>query len=328
MSDYTLYNTRINANGITQRDRLINNQKDMLSRKLHGNPALRDVELGTVLSKINRQLVVISTDKPNIKKIISLPDETFSVGQVVIFQNSNWIIDRADVDDEIYVDGQMTLAPNIIKFQDSNGTILSYPYFVETSLPSIDENKTISTSDTTKLIKLPFDQYTQNFYIDKRFMGDVFNGVPQVWKVKDLNCDKCRGLLIVSLIKDIEIKNSDNVELGICDYFEPSPIPPTPITDYAEITYSGSALIKAGGSTKSFTATFKDVDGNVLPDVIGTWTLEIPAEFEDYITNEIVGNLIKIRAVDVNGIIGITIGLKVAYEDIEKEIQLKVGSLY
>lgn len=327
MADYTLYNTRINANGLTQRDRLINNQKNMLLRKLNDNPALRDVELGTVETKIDKKLVIISTDDPNIKKITSLPNETFNVGNYVVFEDVNWIINKADADDEIYVDGSMTLCPNMLKFQDYEGNILSYPYFVDSSSPSLDENKMMSSSDTQRKIKLRFDQQTQKFFIDKRFMGKAFNGEYQCWKITDLDAEIESGLLVVTLQKDKFNAVVDNTLLGICDYFIPKEDTIIANSNSVEITYAGKSEVIANGSAKNFIAVFKDQNGNVLNDIIGTWQVTLPNGFSSYITTTISSNTIKVKVKDVTGIVGSIIGLKIVNGLISDEIQVKVRSL-
>jgi hypothetical protein len=124
-SEYDLYNARININGSNKRDRMINTFKDSLLRKLDGNPSVRNVTINGIV----KSLVIISTDDPYKKKITSLPNESFNSGNIVVFESTNWLITKADLDDEIYVDGQMIFCPNLLKFQNPQGIVLSYPYF-------------------------------------------------------------------------------------------------------------------------------------------------------------------------------------------------------
>lgn len=325
MADYSLFNTRVNAYGDTTRERIVNTAKEDIAKNLYDHPNLRDVRLGTNSNKTDRKIVVISTKDPNVKQLSSLPGEFFLAGQYVGFADEHWLIDKADVDDEMYVDGQMTLCPNTLKFQDSQGNILSYPYFVENPLPHLDSNKLITTSSSTRKIKLPFDEHTRSFYIDKRFMGEVFNGVPQCFKIIDLNAETEKGLLVVTQEKDEFNADTDNVELGICNYFEPYVKPNLNVA--VEIQYSGKAEIRTGGSSKKFTAIFKDGEGNILSDVVADWEVIPMLAFIDNVSYEINENIISISADDVYGIIGTDIKLLIKNEGFETELIIIVKGL-
>ena len=308
MANYSLFNTRVNACGETGRERIINTAKDDIAKNLYDHPNLRNVTIGGKC----RKLVIVSKDRTgnslkDAKQILSLPGEKFDVGEYVEFSDQTWLIHQADVDDEIYVDGQMTLCPNILKFQDVTGKIHSYPYFVDNPLPHLNTGKTIATSSTTRKIKLPFDELTRDFFIDKRFMGEVFAGKPQCWKVVDIDSQSSRGLLVVTLEKDEFNKDNDNKELGICNYFE-TPTP-APSSDTVKIIYSGKPELRVGGNYKDFYAKHYDENGNELLDVNSTWSVEIHPLFDENIISQIDGNKISLKVEDVSGIIGQAISL-------------------
>lgn len=285
MADYSLYNTRINQYGYNKRDRVINKEKEYLYRKLSDHPSAQIVSIGD----LERLLVVVSTENAYVKKIISLPEETFEAGQLVEYKSENWLITESDLDDQIQTKGKMTLCPNTLKFQNSSGVILSYPYFVDTTYPSLSENKTIVTSDTTRKIVLSLDDETKQFFIDKRFMGDVFNNTPQVWKIIDLDSSSKRGLLIVTLEKDEYDAGKDNLEFGVCNYFIPS-VPPSVID--TKISYLGLPEIRIGGSTKTFEAKFLD------ENAVAVWDVVLPAGYENQFVITPNGNLLGIKAED------------------------------
>lgn len=292
MADYSLYNARINQYGHTKRDRVINKEKEYLYRKLSDHPSSKVVSINDE----ERLLVIISTDNANIKKIISIPEESFNSGDVVEYKSGKWIITESDIDDEIQTKGKMTLCPNTLQFQSKDGTILSYPYYVESSLPSLDQNKVLSTSDTTRKIVLPLDKETKQFHLDKRFLGQVFNGIPQCWMITELDAESKKGLLIVTLEKDEYHSDKDNLELGIADYFEPVSPPPQPTIGNCEITYLGLPEVKIGGSKKTFNAHFYDSNGNELYDVTAIWDVVMLPEFEQYFDIQSNGNLLSIKA--------------------------------
>ena len=114
---------------------------------------------------------------------------------------------------QIYTVGHMKCCPHVLKFQNSLGEIMAYPYFIDTSSASTENGKLIITSDSTRRIKLSFDVNTKLFSYGKRFMGEVFNDVPQCWKITDLMSED--GVLSLTLEKDEYSPEVDNIELGV-----------------------------------------------------------------------------------------------------------------
>lgn len=325
MANYDLYNTRINSYSDNLRDRMVIKAQEEIKRKLNSHPNLRDVKIG----EEQRSIVVISKDRmgnslKDVKQILSLPNESFEVGQYVEFQNNTWLISQADVDDELYIDGQMVLCNNVLKFQDTNGEIYSYPYFVDNSLPSLDENKVITVSSTNRKIKIPLDVLTRDFFIDKRFIGETFNDMPQCWKIVDLDGQSSRGLLIVSLEKDQYDENKDNLELGIADYFESTIPSPQPTVGDCEITYLGLPEVKIGGSFKAFYAVFRDVNGVILTDVKAVWNTVISPEFQEFFVIQSNDNSISIKAVNNLSLMGANIKLILENEDATYHTELLI----
>lgn len=312
-----------NATGLFSKKQIeVEKIKHFAAKHFNGSIAEENVSIDGAPRKL---IVMKNRDNDNIKKIIAFPNETFYVGQVVDCYGAKWLITNVNLNKQIYTVGKMTLAPNVLKFQDPQGNILSYPYFIDSSLPSLDSNKMIRTSDTIRRIKLTFDKYTQSFYIGKRFMGEVFNEIPQCWKINELNSEEEKGLLIVTLEKDEYNSETDNKEFGICNYFDP--IVPSP-TANCEIVYSGKAEVRAGGSYKRFNAVFYDVEGNVLDDVFAQWQIVKPIGYEDSITVEVNGNTIRIKVADVTGIIGRKILVRlIDDEQLLHELEVSVTSL-
>ena len=327
MANYGLFNTRVNAYGETSRERTVNTAKDDIAKNLYEHPNLRDVKIGSNSNKASEKIVVISTNDQNVKQIHSLPSEGFTVGQYIEFSNNNWLIDKADVDNELYVDGQMTLCPNIIKFQDKTGVIHSYPYFVDTSLSSLDENKTITTSSTTRKIKLPLDELTRGFFIDKRFMGEVLGGKPQCWKVNEMDADSNRGLLVVTLEKDEFNEKTDSIECGICNYFEATT--PVVLDETIEIVYNGKPELRMGGNYKDFYAKYYDSNGEEILNIDSTWTIEAHPLFESNIISQIDGNKISLKVESIIGFVGQTVSLTVVGDNNTKaQIDIAIVPLF
>jgi hypothetical protein len=191
-----------------------------------------------LLSPISKRVIIQNTtatsQNKTERKILSKSNELVC-GKYIKDENKYWLISSYSNDNGFYSQNMINLCTRSLKFQKPNGDIVEYPYFVENQLISVEENKFLLSSDTEIRIKLSFDDNTKLFSYDKRFMGEVFNGVPQCWKIIDLSTDN--GLLCVTLEKDEYNKDTDNIQLGVCDYI-------TPASLVSDLIITGSKTIK------------------------------------------------------------------------------------
>jgi hypothetical protein len=264
-------------------------------------------------------LVMKNKDNPDIKKILAYPNESFKIGEVLKCYGEYWIVTSLDVNQQIYTIGTITLCPYILKWQNNSGKIITYHYYTDGTSSKIEENESFDTSASSKKIILPLDTNTREFYIDKRFMREVFNDIPQCWKITDLNAESKRGLLIVSLEKDEFNPNRDNKELGICDYIKGANE-----DNKLSITFEGNADIRIGSVPKEFLAIVKDDYGNTVKLNNYMWSFEsdnIPTEFVTFTYEEDRAYLSVKNDVSV---LGQKIKIKVSVDNLSAEIILQV----
>jgi hypothetical protein len=284
-----------------------------------------DYEDSTLVNGVKQSLTVLTTKDNSVKKVVAKPNETISIGDIVDCYGFKWLVTSIDANTQIQTRGEMTLCPNLLKFQDNSGKIYEYPYFVDTSSASIDKNTFLNTPDGIRKIILRIDSITQQFTNDKRFLGAKFGGINQCWKIIDLNPELHSGLLTVTMTID-ELTANDNVELGIADYIEEKP---EPIFTKCDIVYIDLPEIKKGGSEKTFTAKFYNDDGTPNPTINAIWNLEVPIIFADKIVvTEQTTSYIKIKALFDTKMIGIFINLNLTGEGVtdSKNLQIKVVS--
>ncbi len=271
MAEYTEYEARMNAYGNAYRVSKLNRSKEQLGRAFYKNPSVREVIVGDE----TRELMITSTDKPEVKNVISPPNETFSIGKYVIFQDKDWIISSVDEDDNVYKRGKMTLCPTHYKIQDGQGRVFCYPYFVKNSTISFDEGQFVVSPVGTRKIILPFDDVTSLLSRDKRLMGTVINGIPQCWKITEIDADSTIGILEIAMKYDPYNPETDSIDRRICDYVPTSDydtVPPAK-DSRVEIVYRGSNTVKVGGSPKTFTADYYTASG-IKESGVGTiWTV-------------------------------------------------------
>ena len=136
-----------------------------------------------------------------------------------------------------------------------------------------------------------------------------------------------------SIINAFLFKVQSCPDLLIANYFSSSsaaPVP-TPIAGNCEITFRGKPVLKAGGSSKTFSAVFRDAAGEVITGIEAVWDLELPPSITGKVTvKEQSGASIKLFA---DGGIGekfiLTLSASDAtYGNFEAEIEITVGVLY
>jgi len=302
--NWSLYEARINSNGTTRTNRNINRLKDDILDKIDGNPSYKSVFINT---GVTAQILLINdTTDPYKKDIFSLPNETFKSGDMVLWDNINWIVINSDSDKTIQTKGTIQRCNWILKWQKVDGTILSYP--------CIDENKSISggeaesdvitLGDTQHLVTLPSDRNTILIRSPKRFILDKHPTAPIPYVVIQNNTTSYEGLVKIVVEQDVlRLADIDRIDLGICDYFSPT-LPPDnpPTTSYATITSSNpdNTVTIGSSSDRTLTATFFNDAGVIVTDIIPVWTIDYNGMDMGYFVTEKVGNICRIKVKLIN----------------------------
>jgi hypothetical protein len=302
--------------GATQRERELNRLKQSILKDSQSSLSYKTVNVNDV----DTHLMIDSATNPNIKEIKSLPNETFTVGDYIVWNNSTWLVTKADIDSEVYVDGQMELTNHILKFQSPDGTILSYPCITSTNNTlGVDENNTLTTPNGTIHIKLPFDENTNTLREDRRLYIDRDMVNPRSYKITKVNNVEYaygdKGLIELTLEQCASGENDDRPDLGICDYRDPSTTPTPPEgTSYATITCSNpNNEITIGSSVyRSLTPSFYNADGSVATGVTAVWNLELPTGYTNAFTIVYDGNLAKIKVAENYDLLGVLIKANVS----------------
>jgi hypothetical protein len=264
------------------------------------------------LNNLDRQLLIIRTVKQDEKIIKSRPNEEFTVGDYVSFDDKTWLVMTKDECNQVYTTGMIKLCNYILKFQSPSGTILSYPCIDETSSTiGVSENDKISTLNGIHRIKLPFDDNTKLIREDRRFFIDKSG--TNTAKVTDVNNTEFnygdKGIIELTLQKDSSYNPMTDIN-GVCNYFEPI-ITPTPPEDegYSSILISGNLVV--GGRERTLTPTFYENDGTVNTDVTAIWNIDYNGIAVSNFVVIYSGNLLVIKVKENYELIGqsITVGV-------------------
>jgi hypothetical protein len=330
MINWDTYYNDITIHGTTVRERAINHFRDTMKQNALTTPSYKKVKINGE----ERYLIINKSTKPYYKKIATIPDENFKVGDYVEYGNDMWIITETNSDDEIYVYGYMKQCRFILKWQDEAGNIIERYMWCENATKYSTgeiEQIWIDKSELQYNCEICLDDDTIKLRRDQRFIVNM-NGRSVPLRMTQLdylsaNYGNAGALIQCTLVEDEINKHKDNLELGIADYFEPLD-PPTPVTKSCKIEYIGNAEIKSGGSKKKFNAVFYNEDGEVI-DLTPVWSVTFLPDTEEYFHYQVVDNVFIIN-VDYNeGLVDTKFKLTLQDEDesCKNELYVEVGEI-
>lgn len=201
-------------------------------------------------------------------------------------------------------------------WQNESGVIVSrYAHVLNASSYNNgeDENKTLTLQSNQYMVYLPYDEETMLLDDNKRIhmSKNIRKCKPyELTRVDDISYDfKDKGLINLMFTQTQASPGNDKLiddgtgnKVWICDYIEPtappSPADPdddeepnqSPILFQISITWKGDKTINAGGTAKTFTATFTDSDGNLITDVNFQWKVSIANEFSSLLSVEMLSD--------------------------------------
>ena len=137
-------------------------------------------------------------------------------GDIIETPNDTWLIVRLESENIVYQKWIAEKCNSNLKWIDENGAIRSYPcifYFNTKSNFGVEEKPIMVLPDGRRQVVVQNNEHTRKLNRSKRF---IFGGV--AYKVIDFDTVSDPGLVNLSLEED-QIKSTDNLDLGIADYF-------------------------------------------------------------------------------------------------------------
>ncbi len=334
------YAARINANGLTQRDRYVNRTIVYINRKAAANPSYK---LNTKLNGKDTNLVIDDGTSDSNKKVTALPGQVMRLGDYVDWDGKIYLVTSLDPDNELYFTGTMTLCNYRIHWRKSNGEIISR-WTVVADYTKYDTGTTsngmLEMASNQYGLTLPLDDETKILSRNHRFVLDILtdkdyeNGVvPDVYRLTNrkmlLNNNTYfdqGGIVTLTMAMNVFNAETDHyIDLGngeygwVCGMAKDADInKPDPET---EILYSISGDEFAyAGFEYTWTAMFENKD-KTPASVIG-WEWNVVADFDapyDVQGNDIIMTVGKEH-------VGETVTLQVLYNGdvmVEKKIPIK-----
>lgn len=182
--------------------------------------------------------------------------------------------------DDVHWQGKLTMCNWVLRWQNKNGEILQYPcYDINSTQYNSGEqsNKQFTIGSSQHMITLPADENTVALSSPQRFFLDKNKENPTSFIVTqndNTSYNYGKGLVKLTVYECASNKDTDRIDIGICDYFEinnESTAENENIVN-AVIKYETN-IIKSGGDAKRFIAKFYDKDNNELFDVVPVWNI-------------------------------------------------------
>lgn len=334
----TQYLEMLNSQGSGRRERMV--AKGIHDMVLQGadHPSYKSV----TIDDEERYLNIISSTVTDQKIIRTRPGEDFTLGSIVYWGGSHWLITERDADSEITVRGKIQICQKEIPWQDpdtleivSRWSTVEKPYY-----SNLSENNYISSSNREFRIQMPFDDYSSKLDLNKRLMLEVINGSPKIYRITSVDQMTTRydyngsqiGFLKINVEQDKYDSTKDNVDYMICDYIDPMNSG-RPDVDPDEGTTSGLAILYSEdpdlhlfGYGKTFTASIEGVS-----DCSSTvWTLTMVDESNGNViqfsdgTMECTGESCTVVCDDDESLLGVTAILTATCKGKTAEIEIEV----
>ena len=223
MSDwYDRYKHRIQLNGITSQERIINQKKRDFDKYLKNTPNRFEVNINNDMTNkylISLQDVTINNKYGDEKYVVTYNETPIKIGSTFSCLENTWLVVEKEhnviQDHQTFKAGTCT---HILNFLNSKGDPCSSPCIIEDATKysnGIYENKDIKVGDTRQQLTIPDNKDTKDLYIGKRILTDKIHA----YEVSDIKPSSPKGLRMM-ILEQTEIHHGiDNLDLLIADYY-------------------------------------------------------------------------------------------------------------
>ena len=330
--------TRPNATGGYENDAFLDYKEDAFQEALQTDIATTVTLYNYDLLEPKRIRCIIQgntadTQLKALERTVLASIGTLKAGMYILFEDRYWLITGYPGNNKIYEKATMILCQYKLRWQDDTGKIIErWANFTSASKYDTGHsgNQTITLTSNNFTIWIPEDDDSAT--LDTR---RVFIDRDEVHPTKVFEITRSDDVLylfgeahggILSFIADKDELNLevDRPDLGLCDYKEPTPLPPEPdeTTDLSAIISGKSNLIN--GFSRTYSVEFTDSNGDIKGDVDFTWNVESDFDVQQTIN----GNQIEL-SVDDENLIGSSFVLQVLVQDkVLSEFEIMITSLY
>lgn len=256
-------------------------------------------ETQATVNGVPRRLIV-SKHKSELtqKDVIAYPGEDIGLGDMVECYGAHWIVTKKDPNTDMYSQGLMELCNTKIRWQNADTldiverwVIIKNPYST-----NVRESQTLTTLNGKYEVYITKDEESIAVPPDKRFIIGEAGGKPLVYKLTfpDINAEtfdeQGPGIIVWNLVSDEDVRESDNLDLMIADYIEPtqSNIKPGDEAPLYSAIIRGNNTVVVGYS-RIYVCDFTDGNGIIqkpenLTNIV--WTVKCDRSIEQFVALE------------------------------------------
>ena len=330
--------TRPNATGGYENDAFLDYKDDAFQEALQTDISTTVTLYNYNLTKSRQIRCIIQgntadTQLKSLERTVLASIGTLKAGMYILFEDRYWLITGYPGNNKIYEKATMILCQYKLRWQDDSGKVIErWANFTSASKYDTGHsgNQTIMLTSNNFTIWIPEDDDsatldTRRVFIDRDEVHPtkVFE-ITRSDDVLYLFGEEHGGILSFIADKDELNLSVDRPDLGLCDYKEPTPLPPKPdeTTDLSAVISGKSNLIN--GFSRTYSVEFKDSNGDIKQDVNFTWNVESDFDVQQTIS----GNQIEL-SVDDKSLIGSSFILQVLVQDkVLSEFEITITSLY
>jgi len=141
--------------GLDRKTLYVNNMKNTISTEFKNSTSYNLVKINNVDKDVRIVEESSIIKNPNKKRLLCYPDETISVGDIVLWNSENWLCTETDNTSEFSDVGLISRCNNILKFYDKtqNNILHEIPCIIVDKITTdIQENKFLLTIDCDILV--------------------------------------------------------------------------------------------------------------------------------------------------------------------------------
>lgn len=231
MSVWSTYEARLGASGNSagdpKRNSTLDHAQGRISRKIASSLSYKSV---TVNGEEVRVSISDVTGDYTTKKVFSMPGETLPHGEIIEWENTNWLVTEVDMHRTLYTEGLMRRCNYYLRWVDDDGNIIGRWCVVEDGTKYLIGEKNsdmMSIGDARIAVTIGKDRDTNRLSRGRRFLIDDMDTndvlAYQITKPNKLFSVYDGKGVFRFILNEVNLTDDDNVEMRIADYYNWKP---------------------------------------------------------------------------------------------------------
>lgn len=179
-------------------------------------------------SYIQDVAIINDRDKFNIKTIISMPGDDITLGSLIFWMDSFWLVTERDSNTTLYTKATLTQCNHLLKWVDkASGKIIEQWSVISDSSDSgvsHDSDRAMRFGDTQIHMVICKNEFTQAFGREDRFLIDDIDAPHKlsfnISRPMKMWANGMDNRLYDFVLEESSATEDDNHELGVADYYK------------------------------------------------------------------------------------------------------------